>query len=462
MKPKVIFQFVSKQIFISIIVLLFLVVSQLVWFTQLWTMDKLRLQDELTTKLSSIINYQNLAKTYSKYQSNTNNVKLKIGGQIDSKNETTPLIIGEINVNHYDSDNSFAKMVEDAFMDIALNNDKVKVSFIDSVFRSSYPHLKEISYYTLKLKRNSHAIDSVIHGNKPFLFKPFHIDIPLGSKNVYNFTANFWLKPSRQVRNMAFSIGITAVAIILVSLLIFVQMMQLKYKTNQLKYREETVSGIVHDLKSPLAYIYTMLDIFEMSEKNDAKKQSLQTSKKRVRVLSEKIESLLTSFKANQIGQIAINPAPYQFVERCNEIIEELKSVYKEKNINFGILTTPGFTLNVDKLYFEGCIRNLLDNAVKYSPDKVDIKVYTEEKNHKVYLLFRDNGCGIPLKKRNKVFKEFYRTDDSGHVKGHGVGLSFTKKIIEAHKGKIYLEKPKGKTGTTFIVELPETTVLHN
>ena len=124
------------------------------------------------------------------------------------------------------------------------------------------------------------------------------------------------------------------------------------------------------------------------------------------------------------------------------------------------MLSPSDFTLNVDKIYFEGCIRNLLDNAIKYSPENTEITLSSEVKNNRVFLYFKDNGAGIPKELHKKVFKEFYRNADSENVKGHGVGLSFTKQIVEAHKGKIYIQN-NNEIGTTFVIELPTNQLIN-
>ena len=353
----------------------------------------------------------------------------------------------------YDSEKNISKIVEDVFMDMVLQENKFSLTFVDSVFRKSYPHIDEISYYSLKLLNNDKSIDSISYGKKK-LVSPFKIDISLGSKKIYHFKAYFNLKPSAQIRNMLFSIGITSIAVIFVAFLIIAQLLQLRKKTVQLLAREKSVSGIVHDLKSPLSYVYTMLGFYETTEKDHSKKQNLNTAKTRVKYLSEKIELILSAVRASS-SRLQMNPAPYAFNARCTEIMDELKVIYKDKQIDFELLSSADLMLNVDNVYFEGCIRNLLDNAVKYSPEKVKISVSSATQGNKILLYFKDNGLGIPEKLHKKVFREFYRTSEKGSVKGHGVGLSFTKQIVEAHGGKIYIEKQKEEEkGTTFVIEI--------
>lgn len=440
----------TKQAIAALGVLIILIISQTIWFNQVWEMDKKRLKDEVSENLSNIINYHSLTSS-SKKDGENNDVTTMTMVDIDDKKDT--LASDVIITKNYDSDKNISKIVENVFMDLALQANQIKLSYIDSVFCKSYPHIQEVSYYQLKLLKNNRTVDSISHG-KSSLSSPFTIDIPLGSKKAYRFTGDFVLKPSVQVRNMLFSIGVTAIAVIIVAIFIIFQLIQLRNKTKELQQREKSVNGIIHDLKSPLSYIYTMLGFFESTEKDTLKQQNLNTAKTRVKYLSEKIELLLSVFKADS-GRLVMNKTPYNFSERCTELMEELKLIYKDKQITYNILSPDNLNLNVDNVYFEGCVRNLLDNAIKYSPENAEITVSSEQKNNRIFLYFKDNGVGIPKGLHKKVFKEFYRKADFENVKGHGVGLSFTKQIIEAHKGKIYIKKQKDEEkGTTFVVEL--------
>ncbi|MGC3977984.1 MAG: HAMP domain-containing sensor histidine kinase [Paludibacteraceae bacterium] len=376
----------AKQILLALGVLIILIISQLIWFNQLWELDKRRLQSELTSEISNMVNFQSLAisTVKNKYNQDECPMIIKDGGEAS---QDDILATNSITTEKYSSDKSLGKMVENAFMDLALQANQIKVSFVDSVFQKSYPRIGEVSYYSLRLCKYNRSIDSISYGKKPII-SPFNVDIPLGSKKTYHFKADFNLKPSVQVRNMLFSIGITSVAIILVAFFMIFQLVLLRRKTKQLQWREQSVSGIIHDLKSPLSYVYTMLGFFESIEKETVKKQNLNTAKIRVKYLSEKIELLLSVFKAGS-SKLVMNKTPYNFSGRCTELMEELKLIYKDKQITYSVLSPANLNLNVDNIYFEGCVRNLLDNAIKYSPGDAEITVSSEQKNNRIFLYFK-------------------------------------------------------------------------
>jgi two-component system phosphate regulon sensor histidine kinase PhoR len=107
-------------------------------------------------------------------------------------------------------------------------------------------------------------------------------------------------------------------------------------------------------------------------------------------------------------------------------------------------------------MHFENVMVNILDNAVKYSPDAPKIDVNTEIAKNYIIVKIQDQGAGMSKAVLKKVFEKFYRehTGDIHNVKGHGLGLAYVKKIVDDHQGEVYAESEKGK-GSTFIIKLP-------
>jgi two-component system phosphate regulon sensor histidine kinase PhoR len=110
------------------------------------------------------------------------------------------------------------------------------------------------------------------------------------------------------------------------------------------------------------------------------------------------------------------------------------------------------------KVHFVNMLSNLVDNALKYSKEDVDpvIVVSTKVEKNRILISVKDNGLGMTKDTASKVFDKFYRahTGNVHNVKGFGLGLDYTKKMVEAHNGTISLETSLGK-GSTFTVSLP-------
>ena len=109
-----------------------------------------------------------------------------------------------------------------------------------------------------------------------------------------------------------------------------------------------------------------------------------------------------------------------------------------------------------NEMHMTNVIVNIMDNAVKYSPELPRIDVYTEVAKNHIIIKVQDQGAGMSKAVVKKVFEKFYRehTGNIHNVKGHGLGLAYVKKIIDDHQGNVYAESEKGK-GSTFYVKLP-------
>ena len=109
-----------------------------------------------------------------------------------------------------------------------------------------------------------------------------------------------------------------------------------------------------------------------------------------------------------------------------------------------------------NETHMTNVVVNILDNAVKYSPDSPKIEVFTEMVKNNIIIKIQDQGAGMSKAVLKRVFEKFYRehTGDIHNVKGHGLGLAYVKRIIEDHQGEVYAESEKGK-GSTFFIKLP-------
>ena len=113
-------------------------------------------------------------------------------------------------------------------------------------------------------------------------------------------------------------------------------------------------------------------------------------------------------------------------------------------------------TLMLDPLYVRNVIRNLVENALKYSDDGVQIIIRISKKENQAIFTVKDNGWGIAPKYQKKIFTQFFQVprEQMAHQRGYGIGLAYTKYIIEAHGGNISVESIPGK-GSLFICKFP-------
>jgi two-component system phosphate regulon sensor histidine kinase PhoR len=113
----------------------------------------------------------------------------------------------------------------------------------------------------------------------------------------------------------------------------------------------------------------------------------------------------------------------------------------------------------VDEVHLSNVLNNLLDNAIKYSPEAPLVDIQTRSNSQGLYIQVRDQGMGIQKEALSAVFEPFYRvpTGNVHNVKGFGLGLSYVKKIVEAHGGSVQVSSKLG-VGSTFEITIPNGT----
>ncbi|HTY81362.1 MAG TPA: ATP-binding protein, partial [Dehalococcoidales bacterium] len=134
-------------------------------------------------------------------------------------------------------------------------------------------------------------------------------------------------------------------------------------------------------------------------------------------------------------------------------VIDKLKDKVEEHRL---VLSAPSKIPAVagDPVRVERVLNNLIDNAIKYSPDGGDITVSARLKNDEVVLSVKDNGIGITAADQARLFRPFERLETSSDIMGIGLGLNVCRRLIEAQGGRIWVESERGK-GSTFFFTLP-------
>jgi signal transduction histidine kinase len=449
---------------IAILVLTILIISQGLWLWQQLEQEKQAFTSKLENSLQSMVNFHALQgyRTPNPTKPNVATISMEETTN-EETNKDTSVALGkhDISTKKYIPNFALGKLIEATFTDKSLSNGKFNIKTIDSLFISNFPDYEKTQAYRLQLFKNRKLIDSLSHrgmSTESLTDSPsiIHLQIPLGTKDIYVFVADFQLKTFPFLRQMLFSIGISALAIILVAFFMLWLSWALQRQIAQRQWREQAVSGIVHDLKSPLSYVYTFLDYLASKEQKPAMQEQLTNASTNISKLTNKMEILLTLFRSKK-KKIVMKSAPYNLTQKCGELLSELEIIYNEKLPECKLSIPENFDINVDPLYFEAALRNLLDNALKYSDTPAKVTITSTQKQKELYICIADSGKGIPQKEQRKIFQEFYRADSNS--KGHGIGLAFSQQIVKAHKGRISLESEIGK-GSTFCIVLPSSIIV--
>lgn len=222
------------------------------------------------------------------------------------------------------------------------------------------------------------------------------------------------------------------------------------------EYRKNFIANISHDFRSPLTsikgYLEAMLDGTIPVEKYD---RYLGIVLKEAKRLTKLTTGLLELNNFDTYGPI-LKKQTFDIVDIIRETRNTVEGLCEEKHINFRLKCPAENTMvYADKMKMGQVINNLIDNAIKFSPEGGSITVTVYEKNETLFVSVKDEGPGIEKDKQNKVWDRFYKTDQSrGKDKqGTGLGLSITREIIKAHGENIDLISTEG-AGSEFIFSL--------
>jgi signal transduction histidine kinase/CheY-like chemotaxis protein len=225
-----------------------------------------------------------------------------------------------------------------------------------------------------------------------------------------------------------------------------------------LKNREQLISTVSHDLKTPLSTIVGYTELLGNSELN--KKQLYFT--KNIKGSSEYISRLvndLLDFTQIEAGKITIDTIPFSLNEVVNEVAKSIQSIYEQKPIDLIIEVDEKLNNKIigDPFRLKQILINIIGNAFKFT-EKGTIKVEAKinHGNKTIIIKIEDSGIGIQKDKQQLIFEEFAQADESieKNYGGTGLGLTISKKIIEILGGKLSLNSVFGK-GSIFEIEMP-------
>lgn len=222
------------------------------------------------------------------------------------------------------------------------------------------------------------------------------------------------------------------------------------------KLHSALLSSISHDLKTPLVSITGSLTALLDNKSNldtAQKKELLNTACGEAGRLNRIVNNILDMTKM-EAGVLKIDKKPSDLRDLVGACLEQLKEKVAARDIKIEIPEDFPEVV-VDFSIMLKALVNLIDNALKYSPDDSSIEIKAFRNKGLLQIAIKDYGCGIPHEDLKRVFEKFYRVERSQRVLGTGLGLCISKGIVEAHGGQITVESALGK-GSTFTVQLPE------
>ncbi|MBB6108435.1 His Kinase A (phospho-acceptor) domain-containing protein [Mucilaginibacter lappiensis] len=222
--------------------------------------------------------------------------------------------------------------------------------------------------------------------------------------------------------------------------------------------KDDFINNMTHELKTPIATITVAIEgLQKFNALNDPEKTQryLQTSRNELAKLNELVSKVL-DVAAFECDKIILLKEKIEVDALMNELITAEKAK-AGKTISIAHNNRDRVDdIVADKLHFGNAILNVLDNAVKYSNEPVDIKIDVYRDGHMIVFSISDKGIGIPAAHLGRIFEKFHRvpTGNVHNVKGTGLGLSYVKYIAEAHGGHVTV-KSEVNAGSQFIISIP-------
>lgn len=279
---------------------------------------------------------------------------------------------------------------------------------------------------------------------------------PIGTKSLQFIQVKADIALSPFLREMIL-ILMSSILLVVITLWCVIYLVVLVRKKDKLfKQREASVNGTVHDLKAPLNSVITLMGYLKKKLPDASLQKIVADTAAQTRNLVNDIEALLITARQDKQKIILQKTETdlLQLIERARESIS-IQYVGKPHKITLESDFNEA-KLRLDPLYVTNVIRNLLENALKYSNGGVSIVIKVGKEKNEVVLSVEDNGWGIERKYQKKIFTQFFQVprEEVVHQHGYGVGLAYTKYIMEAHGGSISVESEPGK-GSTFICRFP-------
>lgn len=221
--------------------------------------------------------------------------------------------------------------------------------------------------------------------------------------------------------------------------------------------RQEFVSNVSHELKTPLSSIKVLSDSLLLQEDvpNEMYREFMQDINSEVDRMTNIINDLLSLVRLDN-GAAKLNIKEISANKLLRDIIKQLTPLANKKNITINFEASDDVDIEADEVKLNLAITNLVENGIKYTPEDGSVKISIESDAQNCFITVQDTGIGISEEEQSRIFERFYRVDNSRdrETGGTGLGLAITHSTIMLHNGSVKIISGEGK-GATFIVRLP-------
>ena len=268
--------------------------------------------------------------------------------------------------------------------------------------------------------------------------------------------------PQRERFVLSSIIEIASLSTVFMLIIIAVFIITLNQLVTQRRISEiktDFINNMTHEFKTPIATMNLVLDTLKSPialNNPDKVMHYVKILKQENKRMLAQVENILQISRLEK-GNLQLEREPLDVHDLITNAITHVQVMLNERG---GVIHTHFLADNSDisanESHLTNVFINVIENAIKYSPEAPEIDIYTENIKNRILIRIKDKGQGMSKQGAKYIFDKFYRehTGDLHNVKGHGLGLAYVKSIVEYHQGSIYVESEKGK-GSTFFIKLP-------
>lgn len=272
----------------------------------------------------------------------------------------------------------------------------------------------------------------------------------------YYFVVRFPSRESFLLANMRMTVLFSLIAIFSIFFFLYTIWIVLRQKRLS-ELQKDFINNMTHEFKTPISSIKIAADVLSKTEsiKGDPRlTRYANIITEQNQRLNNQVEKVLNIARLEK-DSFELNKETFDVHKALTEIIKNESVRVEEGNLSEDF-TTEKIEIKADQLHFTNVITNIIDNAIKYSPNKPQIQIKTEHRNNLCVISISDKGIGIEKDKLKIIFDKFYRvsTGNVHNVKGFGLGLFYVKNICTAHGWILDVQSEINK-GTTFIIKIP-------
>ncbi len=345
---------------------------------------------------------------------------------------------------------------------ISINNDTLVLKDVDSLLKIELARKHIDVDFNLKFKdpnRHHKYFNSIIIRDSISSSEQGHNFLNTFSRSAFlpedsELSITFTNETQMVLRRILGGILISTLLVLAVISCLFYLLKIIKTQKQLAEIKNDLISNITHEFKTPIATIGVALESinsFNVIEDKEKTKTYIEVSSNQLSKLNIMVEKLLETASLDS-NNLDLKYDRIDLVQLLTNLVNKFKVQETTKTFKMNHDDVE-LMIHVDPFHFENAINNILDNAIKYGGNNIEVSIIKNPRS--VQILISDNGQNLSKANKDRIFEKFYRVPkgNTHDVKGFGIGLYYTKTIINKHQGTITLDLSNALT--TFKIDLP-------